>query len=122
MNHFTNRRLFVRNCLAWGTAAMGGGVLAACAGAQKTPVTKTEISKADTAAADPCSDLTGVDPTDVQKRKSLGYTNKSPLPDSQCDNCKLWVPAKEGKECGGCLLFTGPVNPEGHCTYWAPQV
>jgi hypothetical protein len=52
----------------------------------------------------------------------LGYVSQSPQPDSQCDNCKLWVPAKEGVECGGCLLFTGPVSPGGHCTYWAPQV
>lgn len=116
MNPLANRRLFLRRCLTWG-ATGGTAWLMACAGAKKQPVTK-----ATTAGTDPCSDLTGVDPTDVQKRKSLGYTNKSPLPDSQCDNCKLWVPAKEGKECGGCLLFTGPVNPEGHCTYWAPQV
>lgn len=116
MNPLTNRRTFFRHCLAWGTAG-GTGLLLACAGSKK-PVT----AKAAAPLTDPCSDLTGVDPTDVQKRKSLGYTNKSPQPDSQCDNCKLWIPAKEGKECGGCLLFTGPVNPGGHCTYWAPQV
>ena len=116
MNDLANRRLFLRQCLTW-SATGSTAWLIACAGAKKQPV-----AKAATPAADPCSDLTGVDPTDVQKRKSLGYTNKSPLPDSQCDNCKLWVPAKEGKECGGCLLFSGPVNPEGHCTYWAPQV
>jgi len=115
MNPLANRRLFLRQCLTWVTTG-GTAWLMACAGAKKQPVSKA------TTATDPCSDLTGVDPTDVQKRKSLGYSNKSPLPDSQCDNCKLWVPAKEGKECGGCLLFTGPVNPEGHCTYWAPQV
>lgn len=116
MKPVTNRRLFLRHCLTW--SATGAATwLVACAGAKKVPV-----AKAETPVADPCSDLTGVDPTDVQKRKSLGYASKSPLPDSQCDNCKLWVPAQEGKECGGCLLFTGPVNPEGHCTYWAPQV
>lgn len=116
MNPQTNRRLFLRQCIALCTAGTTAGILA-CAGSKKPPV-----AKAATPATDPCSDLTGVDATDVQKRKSLGYTDKSPLPDSQCDNCKLWVPAREGKECGGCLLFTGPVNPAGHCTYWAPQV
>lgn len=116
MNQPANRRYFLRQCLFW-SATGATAWLVACAGSKKQPVAQTA-----TPATDPCSDLAGVDPTDVQKRKSLGYTNKSPLPDGQCDNCKLWVPAKEGKECGGCLLFTGPVNPEGHCTYWAPQV
>lgn len=116
MTQLANRRLFLRQFLTWSATGSTAWLLA-CASNKKPAA-----AKAITPTADPCSDLTGVDPTDVQKRKSLGYTNKSPLPDSQCDNCKLWVPAKEGKECGGCLLFTGPVNPEGHCTYWAPQV
>ncbi|SDG92025.1 Tat (twin-arginine translocation) pathway signal sequence [Dyadobacter soli] len=113
----SNRRSFLKNSLATGALAIGGLVYTQCA-----PTKKPAAAKAATPPADPCEDLTGVDPVDVQKRKSLGYTNKSPMPDSQCDNCKLWVPAQEGKECGGCLLFTGPVNPEGHCTYWAPRV
>lgn len=117
MHSISNRRTFLRSCISAAALTGGGLAFTHCASSKKP-----QPAKAQTAQADPCSDLTGVDPTDVQKRKSLGYTNKSPLPDSQCDNCKLWVPAKEGKECGGCLLFTGPVNPEGHCTYWAPQV
>ncbi|WP_426294810.1 high-potential iron-sulfur protein [Dyadobacter endophyticus] len=117
MNNLANRRMFLRQWLA----LSGVVTLAGCAGSKKAPVAQSGASK-NTPATDPCSDLTNVDPVDVQKRKSLGYTNKSPLPDSQCDNCKLWVPVKEGQECGGCLLFTGPVNPAGHCTYWAPQV
>lgn len=117
MSTILNRRAFLQSCLSAGAFTVGGVLLAQCASPKKAPV-----AKADTTQADPCSDMTGVIPSDVEKRKSLGYTNKSPLPDSQCDNCKLWVPAKEGSECGGCLLFTGPVNPGGHCTYWAPQV
>nr|WP_295930540.1 high-potential iron-sulfur protein [uncultured Dyadobacter sp.] len=116
MSTISNRRAFLQNCLSAGALAVGG-MLAQCTSSKKVPVTKAVDTK-----AVPCSDLTDVDPTDVEKRKSLGYTNQSPLPDSQCDNCKLWVPAKEGQECGGCLLFAGPVNPGGHCTYWAPQV
>lgn len=115
MHSISNRRAFLQSCLSIGTLAIGGLSVTRCAPAKKPLVAKAPET-------DPCSDLAGVDATDVQKRKSLGYTNKSPLPDSQCDNCKLWIPAKEGKECGGCLLFTGPVSPGGHCTYWAPQV
>ncbi|GGM94549.1 hypothetical protein GCM10010967_29820 [Dyadobacter beijingensis] len=118
MQTVTKRRIFLQKCLSAGAFTFGGMLLAQCAGSKKPLAAQTATST----NADPCSDLTGVDPVDVQKRKSLGYTSQSPLPDSQCDNCKLWIPVKEGKECGGCLLFTGPVNPGGHCTYWAPQV
>jgi len=87
-------------------------LLAACGSAKKT----ASASK----ATNPCEDLTDVPAVDVQKRKSLGYASLSPMPDKQCNNCKLFVPPQEGKECGGCLLFAGPVAPEGYCTYWAP--
>ena len=73
-----------------------------------------------TAAVNPCDDLTGVSPEEIEKRKKLAYVNKSPLPDSQCSNCALYIPPKEGKGCGGCLLFKGPVRAEGYCAYWAP--
>jgi len=117
MRTVTNRRSFLYQCLSAGILSLGGALMTRCAGSKKAPA-----AQAATRGNDPCDELTGVDPVDVQKRKSLGYTSKSPLPESQCDNCKLWIPVKEGKECGGCLLFTGPVNPGGHCTYWAPQV
>jgi hypothetical protein len=96
----------------------GGYWLAACS-SQKKAATKTTESRS---TAGPCDDLSGVDPVDVEKRKALGYTNLSPIPDKPCNTCKLWIPEKEGQECGGCMLFAGPVSPEGHCTYWAPQV
>jgi hypothetical protein len=72
------------------------------------------------AATNPCDDLTGVSPGEVDKRKKLAYVTKSPLPDSQCGNCSLYVPPAGGKACGGCMLFKGPVRAEGYCTYWAP--
>jgi len=114
------RREFLRRFLGLGIAVSAGGLtVIGCTTAKKTADTKKATP---VATANPCDDLTGVDPIDVEKRKSLGYTSLSPIPDKQCDNCKLWVPVKEGKECGGCLLFAGPISPEGHCTYWAPQV
>jgi hypothetical protein len=117
MNGTSNRRLFLHRSLKMALTVTGSALLMHCA-KQKATVTAKTASP----SKEPCSDLTGVNPADVAKRKSLGYTSQSPQPDSQCDNCKLWVPAKEGEECGGCLLFTGPVSPGGHCTYWAPQV
>ncbi len=68
----------------------------------------------------PCDDMTGVSPAEIEKRKKLAYVNKSPIPDSTCSNCALYMPPAEGKACGGCLLFKGPVRAEGYCAYWAP--
>ena len=70
----------------------------------------------------PCDDLTGVSPEEIEKRKKLAYVNKSPIPDNRCNNCVLSLPPAKGKTCGGCLLFKGPVRAEGHCAYWAPIV
>ena len=67
-----------------------------------------------------CTDFSKVPENDLALRKSFAYVESSPVPDSRCDNCKLWLPPKEGQECGGCLLFKGPVYAAGHCTYWAP--
>ncbi|MBX2816614.1 MAG: high-potential iron-sulfur protein [Saprospiraceae bacterium] len=46
----------------------------------------------------------------------------SPLEESSCQNCNLWLPSQNDLPCGGCTLFAGPVAAEGYCTYWAPQV
>ena len=53
------------------------------------------------------------DPNDSQKRKQLGYVDKTPIPESHCSNCGLYLPKE-----GGCQLFKGPVNANGYCTYW----
>ncbi|GLU53409.1 hypothetical protein Dfri01_28700 [Dyadobacter frigoris] len=94
-------------------------MVSGCAGTKKAVVAKKPSPEKQ---GNPCEDLSGVDPVDIEKRKALGYVTLSPIPDKQCDSCKLWIPQKEGKDCGGCLLFAGPVLPEGHCTYWAPKV
>jgi len=74
------------------------------------------------ATADPCSDLSGVSKNDIELRAKFAYVNESPIADNQCTNCNLFLPPREGEKCGGCLLFKGPVNPSGYCTYWAPKV
>jgi hypothetical protein len=69
---------------------------------------------------DPCDDMTGVSPAELAKRKKLAYVNKSPIEDSHCGNCALYLHPAKGKACGGCVLFKGPVRPGGYCAYWAP--
>lgn len=71
-------------------------------------------------AKEPCDDMTGVSPAELAKRKKLAYVNKSPIEDSHCGNCALYLIPGKGKACGGCALFKGPVRAEGYCAYWAP--
>ncbi len=68
----------------------------------------------------PCDNLTGVSAEEIEKRKKLAYVTKTPIPDSHCSNCTLYIPAGKDKPCGGCMLFKGPVRPDGYCAYWAP--
>lgn len=139
-----SRRAFLRKHLAAGTALLAGfWVLGSCQSAR--PVAQSQAPaaarpatagspqpeaqpapqaatppQASAAAPDPCDDLTGVSPGEIEKRKKLAYVNKSPLADSRCGNCSLYVPPADGKPCGGCMLFKGPVRAGGYCTYWAP--
>ena len=69
-----------------------------------------------------CKDLTGVSEQDLTLRKKLAYVSESPIQDNQCNNCNLYLPPTADKKCGGCMLFKGPVEAEGYCTYWAPKV
>lgn len=118
MNQKNERRDFLQKCWQVAVIAPAAGLwLAGCGSAKKGTAVNKKVKAAETNL---CEDLTGVPTVDVEKRKSLGYTSLSPIPDKQCSNCQLFVPPKEGAECGGCLLFVGPVSPEGYCTYWAP--
>jgi len=71
---------------------------------------------------DPCSDYSGVNESELEKRNKFGYARQAPAPDKQCNLCKLYLPPKTGEKCGGCMLFKGPVDANGSCTYWAPLV
>lgn len=81
---------------------------------KSAPEDTTKVTK------NPCDDMTGVAPAELAKRKKLAYVNKSPIEDSHCGNCALYLPPGKGKACGGCVLFKGPVRPTGYCAYWAP--
>jgi len=73
-------------------------------------------------SVDPCSDLSGVPENDIKLREKFAYVKQSPIPDNKCNNCNLYLPPKEGSQCGGCMLFKGPVYPSAYCTYWAPKI
>ena len=63
-----------------------------------------------------CGDA--IDSASQQLRTSLQYKDVSEVSGQRCDNCAQYVAGSYG-ECGGCNLFTGPVQPGGHCLSWA---
>lgn len=71
---------------------------------------------------DPCSDLSSVPESDVELRRKFAYVKESPIADNHCHNCNLYLPPKDASPCGSCMLFKGPVNANGYCTYWAPKI
>lgn len=61
---------------------------------------------------------TPIDDASQQQRQALAYVAETPHEGQRCDNCNKYV-ANQFQDCGGCLLFSGPVAPAGHCRSWA---
>ncbi len=127
-NSKISRRLFCSDILSNGVLLLGAGsVLASCGGNGKSGQTEektaAEAPVAEKPSGDPCTDFSNVEPSEIEKRKALGYVEKSPIPDNLCENCKLFIPGQPGNNCGGCQLFKGPVFLDAYCTYWAdPEI
>lgn len=111
MNESSSRRAFITQCLRSGAVLLSiGMVTAACV--KDKPATKQLTNS--------CNDFSNVGEAELEKRKKLAYVEQAPDPLKQCSNCKLYLPPKRGEQCGACLLFQGPVDSKGSCTYWAP--
>lgn len=115
MPHSPSRRKFIYYLGAELFLTLG---LSSVACNSKKPIQE----EASTKPNDPCSDFTGVSQGELEKRTKFGYARQAPAPDKQCNLCKLYLPPKTGEKCGGCMLFKGPVDVNGSCTYWAPIV
>ena len=87
-----------------------------------TTKSKQKEEKPAAKPVDPCNDFTGVTETDLKARQKMGYVKASPIAESKCQNCQLFLPFKESPGCGKCQLFKGPVLTTAYCTYWAPQI
>ncbi len=61
---------------------------------------------------------TPIDDASQQQRRALAYVAETPNAGQRCDNCNKYV-ANQFQDCGGCLLFSGPVAPAGYCRSWA---
>ncbi len=115
MDSAYSRRRFIQKYFLQTVTFLGiGFALNSCDQKQSTPKPDKAV-----AGAESCNNLSGLSEKDIDVRKKLGYVNKSPIADSTCGKCKLWLPRAEDKTCGGCMLFKGPVEPGGYCTYWA---
>ena len=76
--------------------------------------------KAD-ASADPCTDLSTLNENDLATRKNFNYIDVSPLKDKTCSQCNLYISSEPNNSCGKCMLFKGPVQSTGSCTYWTQK-
>ncbi len=120
-----SRRKFIGKYLLAGSISLGTGLI--IAGGSLKALAKGEDEYKDQqpktpqpAQKNPCDNMTGVSAEELEKRKKLAYVNKTPIADSHCSNCTLYIPPGKDKPCGGCMLFKGPVRAEGYCAYWAP--
>ncbi|GAB2779053.1 hypothetical protein GCM10027275_23220 [Rhabdobacter roseus] len=115
-NTIFSRRLFLIRSLGASTSLTAAALLASSC--QKKEASQEATSQV---PLDPCEDFSGLTEKDLAARKQLGYVESSPIADSRCGNCQLWLPPQNGKACGTCQLFKGPVYTTAYCTYWAPQ-
>jgi High potential iron-sulfur protein len=62
-----------------------------------------------------CTDTSGLAPTDLTVRTTLGYTDVSVEAGKMCTTCQQFVPAAAANTCGTCKILKGPINPKGYC-------
>lgn len=120
MKNIHNRRKFINKFFYAATLTVSGGwLISSCQG--KSDKKDSGNDKAEgQGVVTACDDLSGVSAEEISKRESLAYVEETPIPDSYCANCSLYIPPPEEGACGGCMLFKGPVFAEAYCAYWAP--
>ncbi len=97
---------------------LGAGGLLALTGCPKSGGGSSTDSKGNAPQQD-CNAT--IDDASKNLRKVLQYTDKAVAPEKNCAACAQFEAGKYG-DCGGCKLFTGPVNPKGGCLSFAPKV
>lgn len=59
-----------------------------------------------------------IDAQSQQLRTNLQYVDQSTIEGRTCANCAQYTADTFG-DCGGCNVFSGPVQPNGYCLSWA---
>jgi hypothetical protein len=97
----------------FGTISMSGisALALSCGGKEEEQSVQKENE-------DPCNDLSGLSKDDIDMRSGLEYVSVSPDKNKTCLNCEYYHASKNGKICGTCDLFKGPVDPNGYCSQW----
>jgi len=80
---------------------------------------KAESRIDDLPGTDGCNDLSGLTEREISIREQLQYVAQSENAEQVCKNCRFWLPAQPGDNCGGCQLIKGPIHPNGWCASWA---
>jgi hypothetical protein len=99
MDEKVSRRFLLERSAAFGALA----VLGAAAGCNKQPARLA------------CTDTSGLAPTDISIRTSLGYVDTSVEAGKSCSSCQQFVPSPAAGACGTCKVVKGPINPNGYC-------
>lgn len=90
-------------------------------GSQPAETAAADTEKKDSKSGEIACDQSKVDDQSKSMRKTLQYVAKSPNEGKYCKNCAQYIKPKGGSACGGCKLFSGPVNPNGYCLSYAPM-
>ena len=120
-NRDYSRRKFINKCFSAGSLFFGGAIFLNSCNTNESSDKESENKKQST-SEDPCNDLSGVSSVELEKRQKFGYVKKSIDPERFCGNCGLHIPPVSEKDCGGCLLFKGPVSPDGYCIQYVAKV
>jgi hypothetical protein len=113
-----SRRKFIYKCFSTSSIFFGTIIILDSCDSKKPSTKEKKVST----SKEPCEDLSEVSAEEIAKRQKFAYVKQSPDPERNCGNCSLHLPPVNGKECGGCLLFKGPVDPAGYCIQYAAKV
>ena len=110
-----SRKKFINKCLSAGSMFMGAAIILNSCNSNKEEKNQSNSGES-------CDDLSNVSAEEIEKRGKFGYVKKSTDPKRVCSICSLHIPPVSDKACGGCVLFKGPVDPEGSCIQFVAKV
>jgi len=121
-----SRKDFLKRLGFMGALSVGGSaIITACGGGENKEAAESGEtgmeSQSQAAAAQPCSDLSGLTDQEKQTRTQFQYVHETTKPDQHCQNCALFQAPEGDSPCGSCTLVKGPINPNGWCTAWSPK-
>lgn len=103
------------------SASTGGEKMAPSTGGEKASA-GGEKKMAESGSTKDCTEGVDLAADSKRMRKTLQYVSQTKQPGKMCSTCMQWIPPEGGEgACGGCKLFSGPVNANGYCLSYAPS-